>query len=120
MWGLAFKPNTDDMREAPSRVIIGELLKRGAKVQAYDPVSAAEAQRVMTGWDGLSYADGQKQALEGADALLIVTEWKEFRTPDFEAIRDSLKDKIVFDGRNLYEPDLIRSFGLTYHSIGRT
>ena len=120
MWGLAFKPNTDDMREAPSRVIIGELLKRGAKVQAYDPVSAAEAQRVMTGWDGLSYADGQKQALEGADALLIVTEWKEFRTPDFEAIRDSLQDKIVFDGRNLYEPELIRSFGLTYHSIGRT
>ena len=119
VWGLAFKPNTDDMREAPSRVIIGELLKRGAKVQAYDPVSAAEAQRVMTGWDGLSYAEGQKQALEGADALLIVTEWKEFRTPDFEAIRDSLKDKVVFDGRNLYEPELIRSFGLAYHSIGR-
>ncbi|WP_310460396.1 UDP-glucose/GDP-mannose dehydrogenase family protein [Sphaerotilus sp.] len=119
VWGLAFKPNTDDMREAPSRVIIAELLKRGAKVQAYDPVSAAEAQRVMVGWEGLSYAAGQKQALEGADALLIVTEWKEFRTPDFEAIRDSLKDKVVFDGRNLYEPELIRSFGLTYHSIGR-
>jgi UDPglucose 6-dehydrogenase len=119
MWGLAFKPNTDDMREAPSRVIIAELLRRGAKVQAYDPVSAAEAQRVMTGWEGLSYAAGQQQALAGADALLIVTEWKEFRTPDFEAIRDSLKDKVVFDGRNLYEPELIRSFGLTYHSIGR-
>jgi UDPglucose 6-dehydrogenase len=119
VWGLAFKPNTDDMREAPSRVIIGELLRRGAKVQAYDPVSAAEAQRVMTGWEGLSYAEGQQQALAGADALLIVTEWKEFRTPDFEAIRDSLKDKVVFDGRNLYEPELIRSFGLTYHSIGR-
>lgn len=119
VWGLAFKPNTDDMREAPSRVIIAELLQRGAKVQAYDPVSTAEAQRVMAGWEGLRYAQGQKQALEGADALLIVTEWKEFRTPDFEAIRDSLKDKVVFDGRNLYEPELIRSFGLAYHSIGR-
>ena len=119
MWGLAFKPNTDDMREAPSRVIIKELLARGAKVQSYDPVAATEAQRVMEGWAGLSYAEGQKQALEGADALLIVTEWKEFRTPDFDGIAASLRDKIVFDGRNLYEPELIRSFGLEYHSIGR-
>ncbi len=119
MWGLAFKPNTDDMREAPSRVIIKELLARGAKVQAYDPVATTEAQRVMTGWDGLSYAEGQKQALEGADALLIVTEWKEFRTPDFDGIAASLRDRIVFDGRNLYEPELIRSFGLEYLSIGR-
>ena len=119
MWGLAFKPNTDDMREAPSRVIIAELLQRGAKVQAYDPVAATEANRVMEGWAGLSYADGQMQALEGADALLIVTEWKEFRTPDFEGIAASLRDRIVFDGRNLYEPELIRSFGLEYLSIGR-
>jgi UDPglucose 6-dehydrogenase len=119
IWGLAFKPNTDDMREAPSRVIIAELLKRGAKVQAYDPVAATEARRVMDGWNGLSYADGQKQALEGADALVIVTEWKEFRTPDFDGIATALKDKVVFDGRNLYEPELIRSFGLAYHSIGR-
>jgi UDPglucose 6-dehydrogenase len=119
MWGLAFKPNTDDMREAPSRVIIAELLQRGAKVQAYDPVAATEANRVMEGWAGLSYADGQMQALEGADALLIVTEWKEFRTPDFEGLRDTLKDKRVFDGRNLYEPALIRGFGLEYQSIGR-
>ena len=119
MWGLAFKPNTDDMREAPSRVIIEELLKRGARVQAYDPVASAEAQRVMQGWQGLSYADDQKQALEGADALLIVTEWKEFRTPDFEGLTGILKDKMVFDGRNLYAPELIRSFGVEYHSIGR-
>ena len=119
MWGLAFKPNTDDMREAPSRVIIKELLARGAKVQAYDPVASTEAQRVMEGWAGLSYAEGQKQALEGADALLIVTEWKEFRTPDFDGIAASLRDRIVFDGRNLYEPELIRSFGLEYLSIGR-
>lgn len=119
LWGLAFKPNTDDMREAPSRVIIDELLKRGAKVQAYDPVAQPEAQRVMAGWQGLNYAEGANAALEGADALLIVTEWKEFRTPDFEQIKQSLKDGIVFDGRNLYEPTLIRSFGLEYQSIGR-
>jgi UDPglucose 6-dehydrogenase len=119
LWGLAFKPNTDDMREAPSRVIIDELLKRGAKVQAYDPVATTEAKRVMTGWDGLSYAEGANAALEGADALLIVTEWKEFRTPDFDLFKTALKDKVVFDGRNLYEPSLIRTFGLEYFAIGR-
>ncbi|HNB45033.1 MAG TPA: UDP binding domain-containing protein, partial [Burkholderiaceae bacterium] len=119
MWGLAFKPNTDDMREAPSRVIIAELLKRGAKVQAYDPVAREEAERVMAGWAGLSFTDHQQRALQGADALLIVTEWKEFRTPDFEVLREALKDQRVFDGRNLYEPALIRGFGLEYHAIGR-
>ena len=119
MWGLAFKPNTDDMREAPSRVIIAELLKRGAKVQAYDPVAREEAERVMAGWAGLSFTDHQQRALQGADALLIVTEWKEFRTPDFEVMREALKDQRVFDGRNLYEPALIRGFGLEYHAIGR-
>jgi UDPglucose 6-dehydrogenase len=119
LWGLAFKPNTDDMREAPSRVIIDELLKRGAKVQAYDPVATTEAQRVMAGWDGLTYAEGANAALEGADALLIVTEWKEFRTPDFDLFKTTLKDKVVFDGRNLYEPSLIRTFGLEYFAIGR-
>jgi len=119
MWGLAFKPNTDDMREAPSRVIIAELLKRGAKVQAYDPVAREEAERVTEGWAGLSFADHQQRALQGADALLIVTEWKEFRTPDFEVMRETLKDRRVFDGRNLYDPALIRGFGLEYHSIGR-
>ena len=120
VWGLAFKPNTDDMREAPSRNLLESLWAAGAKVQAYDPVAATEAQRVMEGWAGLSYAEGQKQALEGADALLIVTEWKEFRTPDFDGIAASLRDRIVFDGRNLYEPELIRSFGIEYHSIGRS
>jgi UDPglucose 6-dehydrogenase len=120
MWGLAFKPNTDDMREAPSRVIIAELLKRGAKVQAYDPVARDEAERVMAGWQGLSYANSATAALEGAHALLIVTEWKEFRTPDFDGIREMLKDKLVFDGRNIYEPAVIRSFGLEYLSIGRS
>jgi UDPglucose 6-dehydrogenase len=119
LWGLAFKPNTDDMREAPSRVLIAELTRRGAAIQAYDPVATAEAQRVMPGQAGLAFATSAKAALEGADALIIVTEWKEFRTPDFDAMAQLLKDKLVFDGRNLYEPALVRSFGLEYLSIGR-
>jgi UDPglucose 6-dehydrogenase len=119
VWGLAFKPNTDDMRDAPSRVVIAELARRGAKLQAYDPVAVPEAQRVLAGTPGLSYADSARAALEGADALIIVTEWKEFRTPDFEALRESLADRTVFDGRNLYESKLMRSLGIEYHGIGR-
>ncbi|AKJ27929.1 UDP-glucose dehydrogenase family protein [Caldimonas brevitalea] len=119
VWGLAFKPNTDDMREAPSRVIIEELVRRGAKLQAYDPVAAHEAQRVLEDVSGLSFAESGPAALEGADALVIVTEWKEFRTPDFDALRNSLRDKTVFDGRNLYEPALMKTLGLEYHAIGR-
>jgi UDPglucose 6-dehydrogenase len=119
IWGLAFKPNTDDMREAPSLVIIHDLLQRGARVQVYDPVAIAEAQRQLTDVVGVQYADSAQDALLNAEALLIVTEWKEFRTPDFEHLAVSLKDKVVFDGRNLYEPALIRSFGLEYHAIGR-
>jgi UDPglucose 6-dehydrogenase len=119
LWGLAFKPNTDDMREAPSRVIVAELLRRGARVQAYDPVATEEASRVMPAHDALAYVGSAMAALQGADALLIVTEWKEFRTPDFDAMREALKDRRVIDGRNLYEPALIRSFGLEYRSIGR-
>ncbi|QHI99970.1 nucleotide sugar dehydrogenase [Xylophilus rhododendri] len=124
MWGLAFKPNTDDMREAPSRVVIAALLEMGAQVRAYDPVASEEAQRVLLSEDGspqkgLVFADSSSAALEGADALIIITEWKEFRTPDFDALREALKDKLVFDGRNLYDPQLIRSFGLEYLSIGR-
>jgi UDPglucose 6-dehydrogenase len=119
IWGLAFKPNTDDMREAPSLVIIHDLLQRGARVQVYDPVAIAEAQRQLADVVGVQYADSAQDALLNAEALLIVTEWKEFRTPDFEHLAASLKDKVVFDGRNLYEPALIRSFGLEYHAIGR-
>ena len=125
MWGLAFKPNTDDMREAPSRVIIAALLARGAKVRAYDPVAAVEAARIMQAEDniesgGLVFATSAADAVEGSDALVIVTEWKEFRTPDFDSLRNALTDKVVFDGRNLYDLELIRSFGLEYHAIGRT
>jgi UDPglucose 6-dehydrogenase len=119
LWGLAFKPNTDDMREAPSRVIIGELFSRGATVTAYDPVAMAETQRIYGEEPRLSYADKPMDALEGADALVIVTEWKEFRSPDFERIRAVLKQPVIFDGRNLYEPDVPRSFGIEYSAIGR-
>jgi UDPglucose 6-dehydrogenase len=119
VWGLAFKPNTDDMREAPSREVIAGLVGRGARVRAYDPVAAEEAHRVLSHLEGVAFVDSAKAALDGADSLVIVTEWKEFRTPDFDAIRMALKQPIVFDGRNLYDPKLITAFGLEYHSIGR-
>jgi len=124
MWGLAFKPNTDDMREAPSRVVVTELIRRGARVCAYDPVAMPEARRVFEDLAGgaappLSFAEHPMQALEGADALLIVTEWKEFRSPDFEAIRGLLKQPVIFDGRNMFPPALPRAAGIEYHTIGR-
>ena len=119
IWGLAFKPNTDDMRDAPSRVIIEELSRRGASVRAYDPVAMEEAARVMQDTPRLSFMADQAQALEGADALVVVTEWKEFRNPDFDAIKAALKQPLVFDGRNIYDPALMRSHGVEYHGIGR-
>ena len=120
LWGLAFKPNTDDMREAPSRVIIEQLSARGASLQAYDPVAMPEARRVLAGTPRLQFVDHQSAALEGADALLIITEWKEFRTPDFEQIKAMLKQPLILDGRNLYEPDLMRAFGIDYVGVGRS
>jgi UDPglucose 6-dehydrogenase len=119
LWGLAFKPNTDDMREAPSRVIVDELLARGATVRAYDPAAMHEARRVFGELPGLDYADGPMEAVEGADALVIVTEWKEFRSPDFDALKAALKESVVIDGRNMYPPELPRASGLEYLSIGR-
>jgi UDPglucose 6-dehydrogenase len=119
LWGLAFKPNTDDMREAPALVIVEALLARGATVCAYDPVAMDEAQRVLGSRPGLSYARGAEAALEGADALLLVTEWKEFKSPDFDAIKNRLKQPVVFDGRNQYEPSLMQALGLEHHGIGR-
>jgi UDPglucose 6-dehydrogenase len=119
LWGLAFKPNTDDMREAPSLVIIEGLLARGAIIVAYDPVAHGEARHVLGDRPGLSYAAGPLAALEGADILVIVTEWKEFRSPDFEAIEAKLTRKVIFDGRNMYDPAMVRSYGLEYHGIGR-
>lgn len=119
LWGLAFKPNTDDMREAPSRVLIAELFKRGARVRAYDPVAIHETQRIYGAEPRLEYAQNPMDALEDADMLAIVTEWKEFRAPDFSTIKAKLKTPVIFDGRNLYEPAHVRAAGLEYFAIGR-
>ena len=119
VWGLAFKPGTDDMREAPSRVLIAALAARGAEIVAFDPVAMNEARRAMPDQQGLSYADSAARALQGADALVIVTEWKEFRSPDFDGIKAALKQPVVFDGRNLFEPATMQAFGIEYHAIGR-
>ena len=119
LWGLAFKANTDDMREAPSRVVIQELLDRGATLCAYDPVAMDEARRIFRDAPRLSYATGPLAALDGADGLVIVTEWKEFRSPDFTALKQRLKQPLVFDGRNLYDPGLVAAAGLEYFAIGR-
>jgi UDPglucose 6-dehydrogenase len=119
LWGLAFKPNTDDMREAPSRSLMESLWAAGARVRAYDPVAMREARRIYGGRPDLLLAESTEQALDGADALAILTEWQEFRSPDFEAIRDRLRSPAIFDGRNLYDPALVRSFGLRYFAIGR-
>jgi UDPglucose 6-dehydrogenase len=119
LWGLAFKPNTDDMREAPSLVLIAGLLERGASIRAYDPVAVHEAKRILGDDARISYAETPMDALDGTDALVIVTEWKEFRSPDFAAIKAKLKTPVIFDGRNLYEPSVPRKAGLEYFAIGR-
>jgi UDPglucose 6-dehydrogenase len=119
LWGLAFKPNTDDMREAPSLTVINELLEAGATIRAFDPVAMKEAQRVLQGRQGIEYVEDAHAALEGADALLIITEWQQFRSPDFDLIRSRLKQPVIFDGRNLYNPGLMRRFGFQYYGVGR-
>jgi len=119
VWGLSFKPNTDDMREAPSRVVINGLLARGASISAYDPVAMEEAKRVFAKEPGVRFATSTVGALDGADALIIVTEWKEFRSPDFEDMKKRLKSPVVFDGRNLYDPAMMREAGIEYFSMGR-
>jgi UDPglucose 6-dehydrogenase len=119
LWGLAFKPNTDDMREAPSRVLIEGLRARGAEVVAYDPVAMEEARRIYPDQSQLTLVNTPMEATEQADALVIVTEWKAFRSPDFEALKLQLKSSVLFDGRNLYEPQVVRDAGLTYYGIGR-
>jgi UDPglucose 6-dehydrogenase len=119
LWGLAFKPNTDDMREAPSRALVAGLLARGASVTAYDPVAMTEARHIYKDESRVRFADSPMAALEGADALAIVTEWKEFRSPDFRRIKQTLRTPAIFDGRNLYEPAELRKNGLEYYPIGR-
>ncbi|GMV44656.1 MAG: UDP-glucose 6-dehydrogenase [Pseudomonadota bacterium] len=119
LWGLAFKPNTDDMREAPSRVIVRELARRGAALRAYDPVAMDEAARALEGTPRLAFVPNQAAALEGADALVLVTEWREFRNPDFDAMKAALVQPLIFDGRNQYDPALLKSLGFDYRCIGR-
>ncbi|MBS1137093.1 MAG: nucleotide sugar dehydrogenase [Proteobacteria bacterium] len=119
VWGLAFKPNTDDMREAPARTLVGELVARGAKVVAYDPVAMDEARRIFGTDSRIAYAESPLAAVSGADALAVVTEWKEFRSPDFVEIKRRLKAPLIFDGRNLYEPARMKSLGFQYFPIGR-
>lgn len=120
VWGLAFKPRTDDMREASSRVLMEALWDAGATVRAYDPEAMAEAKRIYGDRADLVYCDSAHEALESADALAIVTEWQEFRSPDFDLLKKTLQDPIIFDGRNLYDPDSLASLGITYHAIGRS
>lgn len=128
LWGLAFKPNTDDMREASSRVLLRQLVERGASVAVYDPVAMDEARRVLSqdfagADDALSrvhFCDSAMDALQEADALAIVTEWKAFRSPDFDQVKSLLKAPIIFDGRNLFEPQIMADAGIEYHGIGRS
>ena len=119
LWGLAFKPNTDDMREASSRRLLQQLWEAGATVRAYDPEAMHETQRIFGERDDLLLCDSAHAALQGADALVVVTEWKQFRSPDFPRLKASLVDGVVFDGRNLYEPDEVEAAGLAYYGIGR-
>jgi UDPglucose 6-dehydrogenase len=119
LWGLSFKPNTDDMREAPSRVVINGLLARGATVVAYDPVAMDEARHIFAREPAVGFAASTIAALDGADALIVCTEWKEFRSPDFDDMKRRLKSPVVFDGRNLYDPVLMRDAGIEYFSMGR-
>ncbi|MBK7006068.1 MAG: UDP-glucose/GDP-mannose dehydrogenase family protein [Burkholderiales bacterium] len=119
VWGLAFKANTDDMRKASSLEVIRDLLEAGATVCAYDPVATAQAQLCFAGEDRVRFASNQSDALEQADALIIVTEWREFRSPDFDLIQAKLKSPVIFDGRNLYDPKLVRGRNMEYFAIGR-
>ena len=117
VWGLSFKPRTDDMREAPSIYAINALLERGAAIRAYDPAAMKEARKIFG--ERIAYFDDYYTPLKNADALLILTEWQEFRDPEFERLLDLLKTPLIFDGRNLFEPDEMRTRGFEYYSIGR-
>ena len=118
LWGLAFKPRTDDMRAAPSRVLMEALWEQGAKVQAYDPEAMEEAQRIYGDRDDLNLCQSADESMQNADALIIVTEWSQFRSPDFDTIKSSLTDPLIFDGRNLYDPGLLEKLGIEYYAIG--
>ena len=117
VWGLSFKPKTDDMREAPSLTIIDQILKLGGRVQVYDPEAMKTAQKIFG--KKISYAPSNYEALKSADALILITEWNEFRNPNFERVKSLLKHPVIFDGRNQYNPDEMRGLGFLYFGIGR-
>ena len=117
LWGLAFKPNTDDIREAPALNIINELIKRGASLQVYDPEAMANVKDLVG--DKVKYSNNQYDAIKNVDALIIATEWNEFRTPNFDLMKTLLKNKVIFDGRNLYQIEKMKGLGYHYESIGR-
>ena len=119
VWGLAFKPDTDDMREAPSRVLMEAIWAAGGKVKAYDPEASEECLRIYGQRDDLNIVDAKYAAIEGADALVICTEWKAFRALDYAQVKSKLVSPVIVDGRNLYDPKTVRSYGLDYLSIGR-
>jgi len=119
LWGLAFKPNTDDMREAPSLTIIRGLLAAGARIRAFDPIAMTEARRILRAEQHIEFGADAYEVLKDADALVIATEWKEFRSPDFDRIRSELKAPIIFDGRNLYSPEFLKGLGFSYYGVGR-
>jgi len=119
LWGLAFKPGTDDMREAPSQVVIEGLLADGARVRAYDPEAGTAARALYRRRPGVTICDSAEAAARGADALVVVTEWNEFRSPDFPALKRLLKGAVIFDGRNLYDPDIVAGYGFEYFPVGR-
>jgi UDPglucose 6-dehydrogenase len=119
LWGLAFKPNTDDMREASSRRLLAQLWEAGATVRAYDPEAMDETRRIFGERDDLVLCESAQDAVQGCDALIVITEWKQFRSPDFTRLAKTLHDRVVFDGRNLYEPAEVEAAGLAYYGIGR-
>jgi UDPglucose 6-dehydrogenase len=119
VWGLSFKPNTDDLREAPSGVLLESLWRAGARVRAYDPVARENASRLYGERDDFVLCEQADEVLEGSDALIVVTEWREFRSPDFELIAKTIPEAVIFDGRNVYDPELVRQFGIQYYGIGR-
>lgn len=119
LWGVAFKPNTDDIREAPALEMIAELTAAGMRVQAFDPAAGNKAEEALAGNNLVSVHGAQYDVLEGADVLVVATEWNQFRNPDFSRIRKTLNEPVIFDGRNLYAPEFLQRFGLQYFCIGR-
>ena len=120
VWGLAFKPNTDDMREAPSLVIIDGLLARGASIKAFDPIAAEHARAIYANESKISFCDDIYECSNESDGLIIVTEWKNFKSPDFERLKSQMNEAIIFDGRNIYQPNMLKRYGIQYHGIGRS